>query len=327
MGYYHLKNLDINKKQGTITGEFADSNTSPTIYWKSEIEGKTFHEKYSNLIYNIISGNYHPSSSCKYSVLCNAWADPPLKNFIGDSTIIGIEQTYDKYRNVIDDLINNREPPIIKSEIELHYIIDYGKNKDYKNLSQKVRDISNFMKELRNNKELSHMDRFSMLIKFEEELGIKPPLVTITSLEHSTKIYLNFNITNDDFISYNIKIENIETGVLKSYKSENMNITWITDYGESNMAYKIQSYERKFLVYQKCKDFLNSKIYTKFPKKVRTNINSLGIEDNEVRTFLDILNEDERSKNYDYNSKTKEIKFNYNIKKDITELDITDEMY
>ena len=100
MGYYHLKNLDINKKEGTIIGEFADSNVSPITYFKSEIEGKSFHEKYSSLMYDIITGNYHPSNSSKYSVLCNTWCEPALKNFINDSHILGIERAYDKYKNI-----------------------------------------------------------------------------------------------------------------------------------------------------------------------------------------------------------------------------------
>ena len=29
MGFYYMKNLDIDKKNGTITAEFADSNVDP----------------------------------------------------------------------------------------------------------------------------------------------------------------------------------------------------------------------------------------------------------------------------------------------------------
>ena len=162
MGYYHIKNLEIDKEKGKIIAEFADSNVSPITYFKSEINGKTFHEKYSNLIYNIISGNYHPSRSSKYNLLCNTWYEQPLKNFIGDCGILGIERTYDKYKNVIEAILEKKEPEIIKSEIELHYQIEYGANKDYENLSQKVRNISNFMQDIRNNKNLSHKDRLAL---------------------------------------------------------------------------------------------------------------------------------------------------------------------
>ena len=324
MGYYHIKNLDINKKNGTITAEFADSNTFPRTYWKSEIKGKTFHEKYSYLMYDIITGNYHPNSSSKYNVLCNTWAEPSLVNFTGDCEILGVERAYDKYKNVIEAILQHKKPEIIKSEIELHYKIDYGENKDYESLSQKVRDISNFMQGIRHNKNLSHQDRLVILKEFEEKIGISFPLVTITGIENSTKMYLNFNITNDDYTSYRITIENTETGILKTYQSENMNITWITDYSENEMAYKIQSYEQRFLVYQKCRDFLNEKIYTNSSQNIKLNIDSLNIKDDEVRMFLDILNEDDRSKNYNYDNNTKEIVFNPTIEK---EVDIVDEMY
>ena len=324
MGYYHIKNLEIDKEKGKIIAEFADSNVSPITYFKSEINGKTFHEKYSNLIYNIISGNYHPSRSSKYNLLCNTWYEQPLKNFIGDCGILGIERTYDKYKNVIEAILEKKEPEIIKSEIELHYQIEYGANKDYENLSQKVRNISNFMQDIRNNKNLSHKDRLELFIEFQKELGLSTPLVTITGIEHSTKMYLKFNITNDDYTSYNITIENTETGTLKSYNNENMNITWITDYGENEMAYKMQNYEKKFIIYEKYKEFINKNILKQHCKNHIVELKELYLKNDEIRIFLDMLYEDDRSKDFEYDNKTKKIIFNPIIEK---EVDIVDEMY
>ena len=324
MGYYHIKNIDIDKKKGIITAYFADSNCYPISYWKSEIKGNTLHEKYSYLLYDIITGNCNPNSSSKYSVLCNTWSEPALKNFTGDCGILGVEKAYDKYKNVIDAILEHKQPEIIKSEIELHYEIDYGENKDYENLSQNVRTISNFTKGIRNNKNLSHKDRLEIITELEKKLGISFPLVTMIGVEHSTKMYLNFNITNDDYASYKITVENTETGTSKSYQSENMDITWITDYSESEMAYKIQNYEKKFLIYQKCLDFLKEKVYSQSSQNIKLSINSLNIKDDEIRILLDILSEDERTKNYEYDNKTKEIIFNPTIEK---ELDVVDEMY
>ena len=322
MGYYHIKNINIDKDNEKITAEFADSNTSPTIYWKSEINGKTFHEKYSYLMYDIITGNYHPNSSSKYYSLCNAWADPPLKNFTGDCSILGIEKAYDKYKNVIDALIKNKEPEIIKSEIELHYEIKYGDNKDYKNLSQNVRDASNFMQGIRNNKNLSHKDRLLIFKEFTEKIGLSIPLVTMIGMEHSTKIYLNFNITNDAYLSYKITVENTETGEIKTYKSESMNITWITDYEENEMAYKMQNYEKKFIVYEKYKEFLNKNVFKEHYQNDIVKLEKLDLKNSETRIILDMLYEDDRCKNFKYNKTTKEIIFNHT-----KEVDITDEMY
>lgn len=322
MGYYHIKNIDIDKKNETITAEFADSNTFPTTYWKSEIKGNTFHEKYSYLIYDIITGNYHPTSSSKYNVLCNTWAEPALANFTGDCNILGVERAYDKYKNVIEAILQKKEPEIIKSEIELHYKIDYGENKDYKDLSQKVRDVSNFMQGIRNNKNLSHKDRLIIFKEFKEKIRLSFPLVTMIGFEHSTKMYLDFNITNDDYTSYKITIENTETGALKTYRSESMNITWITDYEENEMAYKMQDYEKKFIVYEKYKEFLNKNIFKEHFQNDIVKLEKLDLKDNETRIFLDMLYEDDRSRNFKYDNKTKEIIFNHT-----KEVDITDEMF
>ena len=322
MGYYHIKNINIDKENEKITAEFADSNTSPTIYWKSEINGKTFHEKYSYLMYDIITGNYHPNSSSKYYSLCNAWVAPPLRNFTGDCSILGIEKAYDKYKNVIDALIKNKEPEIIKSEIELHYEINYGVNKDYKNLSQNVRDASNFMQGIRNNKNLSHKDRLLIFKEFTEKIGLAIPLVTMIGMEHSTKTYLNFNITNDDCLSYKITVENTETGEIRTYKSESMNITWITDYEENEMAYKMQNYEKKFIVYEKYKEFLNKNVFKEHYQNDIVKLGKLDLKNSETRIILDMLYEDDRCKNFKYNKTTKEIIFNHT-----KEVDITDEMY
>lgn len=324
MGYYHLKNLNVDKKNGNITGEFADSNIFPEIYCKSEIKGKTFHEKYSNLIYDIIAGNYHPTRSSKYYVLCNAWTEAPLKNFTNDCSILGVERAYDKYRKVINDLINHRKPEVIKSEIDLHYEIDYGENKNYENLSQKVRDISNFMQDIRNNKKISHIDRLVMLKEFQEKIGISFPLVTIKGIEHSTKMYLNFNITSDDYTSYRITVENTETGDFKSYENKNMNITWITDCCESEMAYKMQNYEKKFLVYEKCKEFLNNSIFKNHSQNDIVKLEKLDLQDNEIRIFLDLIYEFDSSLNFKYDNISKEITFNPTVEK---EVDIVDEMF
>jgi hypothetical protein len=327
MGFYYMKNLDIDKKNGTITAEFADSNVDPISYFKSEIKGKDFHEKYSYLMYDIITGNYHPLGSSKYSALCNTWCEPALENFTGDCTIIGVERAYDKYKKVIDAIIQKKEPEIIKSEIDLHYHLDYGENKDYETLQKSIRNLCNYMYAVRENEKLSYFEKLVEYQKYVKENKIYTPIVTLTGYEHSTKMSLELNVGKDGYVSYKVTVENTETGISKNFESSSMAITWFTDYGENEMAYKIQSYEKRFLVYQKCRDFLNEKIFTKTPEKITLDIKTLNIEDDEIRTFLDILNEDERSKNYHYDRETKTIQFNYNIEKESTELDIVDEMY
>lgn len=327
MGYYHLKNLDINKKEGTITGEFADSNVFPITYFKSEIKGKSFHEKYSYLIYDIITGNYHPSSSSKYYVLCNSWCEPALKNFTNDCSILGIEKTYDKYKNVIEDMLHKKEPEILKSEIELHYNIEYGKNTDYNTLNNKINCLDEFMKKIKNNSNLSYIDRLELYQEFIKTNNIFFPLVTITGYENLTKMYLYPNVTKSGFLSYKIRVENMETGELKSFESNNMGIGWITSYGESEMAFKIQSYESRFIVFQKIDKILKEYITNNNPKNLVLGLDKLDIKGNEVRTLLDILEDDSRVPDFEYNNKTKEITIKFELEKSNDVPDILDEMY
>lgn len=327
MSFYYMKNLDIDKKNGTITAEFAESNVDPMNYFKSEIKGKDFHEKYSYLMYDIIAGNYHPLGSSKYSALCNAWSEPALENFIGDCDIIGIERAYDKYKKVIDAIIERKEPEIIKSEIDLHYSLEYGENKDYNTLQKSIRNLCDYMNIVRRNEELSYLERMVEYQKYSRECKISIPLVILTGYENSTKMYLKPNVSKDGYVSYTVTVENTETGLFKSFSSESMSITWFTDYGENEMAYKMQSYEKRFLVYQKCREFLKEKVFISNPQNIELNVETLGIKEDEIRIFLDLLYEDERSKNFNYDNKTKIIKFNNSIEKESTELDIVDEMY
>lgn len=327
MSFYYMKNLYIDKKNSKITADLAANNIQPKDYFKSEIQGKDFHEKYSYLMYNIIVGAWHPFGASKYSVLCNTWCEPALENFTGDCTIIGVERAYDKYKKVIDAIIQKKEPEIIKSEIDLYYHLDYGENKDYETLQKSIRNLCNYMYAVRKNEKLSNFEKLVEYQKYVKENEISTPIVTLTGYEHSIKMSLELNVGKDGYVSYKVKVENTETGISKKFESSSMSITWFTDYGENEMAYKIQSYEKIFLVYQKCRDFLNEKIFTKTPEKITLNIKTLNIKDDEIRTFLDILNEDERSKNYNYDNETKTIQFNYNIEKESTELDIVNEIY
>ena len=327
MGYYHLKNLDINKKEGTIIGEFADSNVSPITYFKSEIEGKSFHEKYSSLMYDIITGNYHPSNSSKYSVLCNTWCEPALKNFINDSHILGIERAYDKYKNVIEDILDKREPKILKSEIDLHYEIGYGDNKDYNTLNSKVNSLYNFMQKTRNNPNLSYIDKLELYQNFVKTNDIHFPLVTLRGYEHFTKIYLCPNVAKSGFLSYKITVENTETGVLKNFESEHMGIGWITSYGESEMAFKMQSFENKFIIFQKINKILNESITQKNSKNMILKLDTLNIKSDNIRTLLDLLEEDSRVPDFEYDNKNKEIIIKFELEKSNETPDILDEMY
>lgn len=327
LSYYHLKNLDINKKNETITGEFADSNTYPVTYFKSEISGNTFHEKYSYLIYNIITGNYQPSRSSKYYILCNSWCEPALKNFSNDCNILGVEKTYDKYKNVIEDILKKKKPQILKSEIELHYKIDYVENKSYEELKDKIDSLCNLMEGIKNNPNLTYTDKLELYQKFIEINNISFPLVILTGYDNHTKTYLLPNVEKNGYLSYKITVEDIETGKLKQFKNKHMGIGWITSYGESEMAFKMQSYENRFILLQKAYQYLNANRQCNTLKKLTCNIEQLGVKDTEIRSFIDILKEDSNIPAFDYNSETKEFIFKFEPNKENDEMDIIDEMY
>lgn len=327
MSYYIIKNLNINKKDGTITCKVADSNALSMAYEDYSIKGKSFHEKYSNLIYNIIAGNYHPDCLSKYYDLCNSWNEPALKNFIGDCQILGIESTYDKYKNVIEDIIHKRKPQILKSEIELHYNIEYGNNINYDTLNNKVDHLDKFMKGIRDNLKLSSIDRLKLYQEFTKVNNISFPLVTLIGYENSTKIFLYPHINRNDFLTYKITVENMETGTLKSFEIEDDGLIWITNYSESEMAFKMQSYERKFIIFQKISKILNKSITHKNPKNLTLKLDKLNIRSDEVRILLDMLKEDYSIQNFEYNKKTNEIIVKFELEKDNDALDILDEMY
>lgn len=109
MGYYHIKNIKINKKENYISADLADSNWEP-LNWHhiqdlSE-EFNCFEEKYARFIYDLVSGNFHPTSNNRYSKLVMNYN---LKNYYDDAKDLGLLETYSKYENNITKILNNNE--------------------------------------------------------------------------------------------------------------------------------------------------------------------------------------------------------------------------
>lgn len=147
MGYYHLKNIKIDKKNNKISGDLADSNWTPIEYrhYDDFCLGDTFEEKYANFIYNVVCGNYHPVTSSKYDrIMMNGY----LHNYYQDAHDIGEVATYKKYEDVINGILKRDVSKCIRLESErtlhpeLYYILtpveieskykdkgDYYKNK------------------------------------------------------------------------------------------------------------------------------------------------------------------------------------------------------
>lgn len=121
MSYYHIINIKMDKKNNSISADLADSCWEPSrwVHLKDLCDKETFEEKYANLMYNLISGNYHPSLNTRYSRLV---MNPYLKNYCDDVHDIGELKTYYKYKEVIIGIINDDYDKcvVLKSERELY---------------------------------------------------------------------------------------------------------------------------------------------------------------------------------------------------------------
>lgn len=115
MGYYHIKNINIDKENNRISADLADNNWHPLDWFHVNdlLDNATFEEKYANLIYNLVAGNFHPTSNNKYSrIVMNSH----LENYYEDAHDIGEVETYNKYKGNINKLFSNRGNECIKIE-------------------------------------------------------------------------------------------------------------------------------------------------------------------------------------------------------------------
>lgn len=135
MSYYHIRKININKKNNEISFEAAASNITPIDYsLVNDNDVKTsFEDKYSNFIYNVISGNFHPLNGSNYSKLV---MNRFLENYYNDASDIGKINTYNKYSKVINGILRDdfKNIFVISSDRELnpqnYYIL---KSADIKN--------------------------------------------------------------------------------------------------------------------------------------------------------------------------------------------------
>jgi len=121
MSYYHIKNIDIDRKNNKISADLADSNLYPITYYHVDnlSKAETFEEKYADFIYNVVSGNFHPQRNNKfYRIMMDHW----LENYYDDAYDIGTLETYHKYKDVVDGLLTNNQNKLVllQSERELN---------------------------------------------------------------------------------------------------------------------------------------------------------------------------------------------------------------
>lgn len=133
MGYYHIKNIKIDRKNNNISADLADSNIYPKTYYHIDSlnDKGSFKEKYANFIYNVVSGNFHPTKSSKYyKLVMNYYLD----NYYDDAHDIGELATYEKYKDVINAILNDcyDKNMVVPSDREInpenYYILQETKN-------------------------------------------------------------------------------------------------------------------------------------------------------------------------------------------------------
>lgn len=121
MSYYHIKNIHIDKTKNNISADLADSSLYPLTFYNTEFLCKriTFEETYAEFIYNLVSGNFHPTSNSKFSKLV---LNHDLENYYEDAHNIGKLETYYKYKNNIDAILSGNLSRIknIESDKEMH---------------------------------------------------------------------------------------------------------------------------------------------------------------------------------------------------------------
>lgn len=121
MSYYHIKNIHIDKTKNNISADLADSSLYPLTFYNTEFlcQRKTFEETYAEFIYNLVSGNFHPTSNSKFSKLV---LNHDLENYYDDAHNIGKLETYYKYKNNIDAILSGNLSKIknIESDKEMH---------------------------------------------------------------------------------------------------------------------------------------------------------------------------------------------------------------
>lgn len=121
MSYYHIKNIHIDKTKNNISADLADSSLYPLTFYNTEFlcQRITFEETYAEFIYNLVSGNFHPTSNSKFSKLV---LNHDLENYYEDAHNIGKLETYYKYKNNIDAILSGNLSRIknIESDKEMH---------------------------------------------------------------------------------------------------------------------------------------------------------------------------------------------------------------
>ena len=138
----YIRNLKIEKEKNRMTADIADMRSFPITFRNVELykNHRNFEEKYSELIFDIISGLLHfKNKSNKLARLgYGEKTAVELKNYYDDYKVLGSTGVYKKYEEKIKQILKegteNRKLEIIPSEMELHYKFETTPSKSFEEL-------------------------------------------------------------------------------------------------------------------------------------------------------------------------------------------------
>ncbi|MCI8617465.1 MAG: hypothetical protein HFJ60_04385 [Clostridia bacterium] len=243
MGSDYIKNLRMDRKNNIMTADIADMRSYPITFDNVELYKKkeSFEEKYSALIFDIVSGMLHfTNSSHRLAKLgFGEKTSVELQNYYDDYRVLGSLGVYKKYENKINQILNNgidgRKLEIIPSELELHYKMETLPNKNFKDVSKLFYSLESITEnnslsieekkqlyEEMLNKELSKEDRERPLfVQYNKD---NPDIIV------SVYPIIKKNTYKEDvFLSYYFDIKNIKTNFEKIYDDIGMMISYILD--------------------------------------------------------------------------------------------------
>lgn len=236
----YIKHIRLDEKKNKIIADVADGNIYPLTFLEdrelySHID--SYEEKYSTFINDLISGVVRcKNESNKLAKLECAKA---LKNYNDDYRVLGPVGVYRKYKDVINQILNegleNDKQVVIPSEVELHYKMVTLPNKSFKD----IRKIFYSLEEITENKNLTITEKKKLYNeKFNKELN---------EAERKKPIFIQYNKDNpeiivcvypvikkntykeDFFLTYYFDIKNIKTNFEKVYDDIGMMISYILD--------------------------------------------------------------------------------------------------
>lgn len=133
MSYYILKNLKLDKKNNKMSAEVADSclrdNSGKFIFDKTEDiypSIKTWKEKYAHLIWSILTNGVRIEGNSKLKKLEGLDGQGGIGNYYEECQKLNDVELYDKYKNAIEDILNEKKEYILKHKQNDMYIKSIG---------------------------------------------------------------------------------------------------------------------------------------------------------------------------------------------------------